>query len=52
MDVAQPLHRTAVDQRRFQPVGADEAVDGIAEREQRSLSPTRVALRKVNARSS
>jgi hypothetical protein len=36
--MTQPLQRTAVDQRRFQPVGADEAVDGIAEREQRGAA--------------
>jgi hypothetical protein len=38
-DPAQPLQWPAVDQRRFQRVGADEAVDRIAEREGGSGQP-------------
>jgi hypothetical protein len=39
MDEAQALHGAAVDQRRFQRVGADEAMDRVAQGEQRNRRP-------------
>ena len=50
-DVAQTLHRPAVEQRRLQLVGADEAVDGVADREQGAASGRPEPGRSSTARS-